>query len=158
MRKKIKLLVAAALALVVLAALTAAVGVWTVSGSGSGTAKALGSPTTVTINASTGTADLYPGFTQGDVYFTLTNTNPYGASFSSFSGASVTASSDPTNCPAANVTVSSSGSVAPAVTVGANTTSGQQSILNIVTMSGAAPNACQDVTFTIALTLSGVST
>ena len=49
---------------------------WSANGSGSGSAKAL-TAQSITVNVSTGTADLYPGFTNGDVFFTLTNPNPY---------------------------------------------------------------------------------
>src|SRR4051812_33108229 len=50
--------------------------VWTANGSGSGNAKAL-TAQTISVSASTGTADLYPGFTAGDVFFTVSNANPY---------------------------------------------------------------------------------
>jgi len=123
------------------------------SGTGSGNAKAL-SAVTVTVNASTGVADLYPGFAGGKVFFTLTNTNPYPVSFASMTSGTVT-SSDQTNCPASNVTVGTAGSLslpspptrrAPAVH--------QQRGFD----GSAAPDGCQGVVFTVALTLSGAQT
>jgi hypothetical protein len=154
MRKKI---LGLGVVLGVLAALGIAFAAWTATGTGSGRAKAL-SAQTLTVNASTGTADLYPGFTQGDLYFTVTNPNPYGVSFTSFTSGTVT-SSDPTNCPAANVTVTASGSITPAVAVSGNANpSPQKSIPDIVTMVSGAPDGCQGVQFDVVLTLTGVST
>src|SRR5437660_9891956 len=102
----------------VLAALGIAFAAWTASGTGSGRASAI-SAQALTVNASTGTADLYPGFTQGDLYFTVTNPNPYGVSLTNFTSGAVTPS-DPPNWPAANVTVTASGSVTPALAVSGN--------------------------------------
>jgi hypothetical protein len=144
----------------VLAALGIAFATWTATGSGSGNAKALGAPATVTVNASTGNADLYPGFTQGDLYFTLTNTNPYGITFTTadFSGVTIT-SSDELNCPASNVTMTSPSASGLSLHVNGNATSAQESIADKVTMALAAPDGCQNVVFTVSgITLSGAST
>ena len=146
---------------VVVVAVTAGVAVsggvawalWSSTATGSGNAKAL-SAVAVTVTASTGAADLYPGFTGGDVSFTVTNGNPYGITFTSMTPGTV-ASSDPTNCPASNVTV------APAtisLAVAANATAAAGSIPDVVTMAGAAPDGCQGVVFTIPLTLTGAQT
>ena len=124
---------------------------WSASGSGTGQAKAI-TAQTITVNASTGTADLYPGFTGGDLYFTLTNANPYAVTFTSMTAGTVT-SSDPTNCPAANATVSNASGLS--LNVAANSTSGQLSIANVVSMPGTAPDGCQGVTFSVSITLSG---
>jgi hypothetical protein len=127
---------------------------WNASGSGSGRAQAL-TAQSVTVNATTGSADLYPGFTLGDLFFTLTNPNPYPVTFTAMTAGAVT-SSDPAGCPATNVTVvDASGLTLP---VGANATSGTLSIADVVTMAGAAPDACQGDTFTVALTLTGSQT
>jgi len=128
---------------------------WTANGSGSGTAKAL-TAQTVTINADTGTADLYPG-SNGKVYFTLTNTNPYSITFDKLTAASVTSSSDEVNCPNTNLSINSAITLPLTVSlpVGANTTSAQESISNLVSLAHAAPNGCQGKTFTISLTLTG---
>ena len=124
---------------------------WAASGTGSGAANAV-TAQVVTVSAATGAADLYPGFTGGDVFFTVANTNPYSVRFTSMAVGTVT-SSDPVGCPSSSVTVASATGLTLAV--GANATSATQSIVDVVTMVAGAPDACQGVTFTIALTLSG---
>ncbi|MCB1002862.1 MAG: hypothetical protein KDB35_01630 [Acidimicrobiales bacterium] len=143
----------AALVIAITVLLTAglAVALWTADGTGSGNARAL-TAQTITVNATTGAADLYPGFTDGDVHFTLTNPNPYDVEFDSMTPGAIT-SSDPVNCPASNV--SAVGDTGLSLPVSANSTSGAQSIQDVVSMSAAAPDGCQGVTFTIALTLTG---
>lgn len=130
---------------------------WTSTGVGAGRASS-GSAVALTVNASTGTADLYPGFTQGDVYFTITNPNAYPVTFTTMTlGSAITNTvpADATACPPTNVTAT--GATGLSLTVGANTTSGQLSIANVVSMSAAAPDGCQDKTFEIPLTLTGAS-
>ncbi len=78
---------------------------WAASGSGSGEANAV-TAQVVTVSAATGAADLYPGFTGGDVFFTVTNPNPYSVLFSSMAVGTVT-SSDPVGCPSSSVSVAS---------------------------------------------------
>lgn len=128
-----------------------AMALWSASGSGSGNAKAL-STVSITVTAATGAADLYPGFTQGDVFFTSANTNPFPVTFTSMTSGTVT-SSDQTNCPASNVTVATASGLSLLVPAGATAQAG--SIANVVSMAAAAPDGCQGVVFTIALTLSG---
>ncbi len=142
---------AGVIALVVLLTAGLAIALWSSDGSGNGRAAAI-SAQTVTVNAATGAADLYPGNTQGDVHFTLTNDNPYPIRFTDMTPGAVT-SSDPTNCPASNVTVGSETDLT--LDVAANATSGAQSIADVVTMVSGAPDGCQGVTFTIALDLTG---
>lgn len=143
----------AAAAIVVTALLTAgvAVALWSANGTGSGNARAL-TAQTVTVNATTGAADLYPGFTGGDVHFTLTNANPYDITFDAMTPGAITSSS-PGTCPASNVSATSATGLA--LPVAANTTGGAQSIDGVVSMAAGAPDGCQGVTFTIALTLTG---
>ena len=147
-RNKVAALV---IALTVMLTAGLAVALWTANGTGSGNARAL-TAQTITVNATTGTADLYPGFTGGDVHFTLTNTNPYAVTFDSMTPGAIT-SSNPGSCPASNVSASSATGLS--LPVGANATSGAQSIANVVSMDSGAPDGCQGVTFTIALTLTG---
>jgi hypothetical protein len=145
-------LVIVAVCLVTLGGIAAAL--WSATGSGSGRARAT-TAQSVTVNATTGAADLYPGFTGGDLFFTLTNPNLYGVTFSSMSAGTVT-SSDPTNCPASNVTVGSATGLS--LPVGGSATSGTLSIADVVSMASAAPNGCQGVTFDVAVTLTGTQT
>jgi hypothetical protein len=133
------------------ATLGVAIAQWTSTGVGPGNAKAL-SAVSVTVTAATGAADLYPGFTQGRVFFTSANTNPYPVTFTSMVPGTIT-SSDPTSCPSSNVTVASASGLSLLVPAGATATPGN--IANVVTMVAAAPDGCQGVVFTIALTLSG---
>ena len=144
----------AAIALLGAGAVTAgglAFATWSADGSGSGTAKAL-TAQTVTVAATTGAADLYPGFSDGDVHFTLSNTNPYPITFTSMSAGTIT-SSDPTNCPSTHVTVDNATGLS--VAVAANGSNVARSIADVVNMASGAPDGCQGVTFTIALTLTG---
>ena len=124
---------------------------WSAGGTGPGQAKAL-TAQSITVTAATATADLYPGFTAGDVFFTLTNPNPYAVTMTSMTPGTVT-SSNPGTCPASNVTVAAASGLSLAV--GANATSSTLSIVDVVSMAIAAPDGCQGVTFTVALTLSG---
>ena len=124
---------------------------WAASGNGSGEANAV-TAQIVTVSAATGAADLYPGFTGGDVFFTVTNTNPYSVTFSSMAVGIVT-SSDPIGCPSTSVSVASATGLN--LVVAGNATSATQSIVDVVTMVAGAPDACQGATFTIALTLAG---
>ena len=124
---------------------------WTSSGVGSGNAKAL-SAVSITVTANTSTPDLFPGFTQGKVAFTSANTNPYPVTFTSMTPGVIT-SSDPTNCPATNVSVASASGLSLLVPAGATAQAG--SIGNVVSMVAGAPDGCQGVVFTVALTLTG---
>jgi hypothetical protein len=125
---------------------------WTATGAGSGTARAATAVVSV-VTGRNGTPDLYPGFTDGDVSFTVTNPNPYPVRYTSASFGTVT-SSDPTNCPSANVTTDASVS-GLTIDVPAGSTGTDASIPDVVNMSSSAPNACQGVNFTITLSLSG---
>jgi hypothetical protein len=124
---------------------------WTANGAGSGQAKAL-TAQTLTVNAGTGAADLYPGFTAGDMYFTVNNTNPYPVTMTAMSPGTIT-SSDPTNCPATNVSAIPKSGLS--LSVPASSTSGQLSIADVVSMQASAPDGCQGVTFNIVVTLTG---
>lgn len=124
---------------------------WTANGSGYSQSKASTAQMLV-VTATTGAADLYPGFTGGRGYFTLTNPNPYPVTFTSMTAGTVT-SSDPLGCPSSNVTAAdATGLSLPAA---ANATSTTESIANVVTMVAGAPDACQGIIFKISLTLTG---
>jgi hypothetical protein len=128
-----------------------AAALWSAGGSGPSQAKAV-TAQTLTVTAATGAADLYPGFTGGDVFFTVTNANPYPVTFASMTAGAVT-SSNAGGCPSSNVSVANASGLSLAVA--ANATSATLSIVDVVTMVAGAPDACQGVTFTIALTLTG---
>jgi hypothetical protein len=151
MSRRKKLVIAlAGVAVLVLGGIAYAL--WTANGTGSGSAKAR-TAATITLTASASpTADLYPGFAGGNIYFTATNSNPYDVTFDSFTVGTIV-SSDPTNCPASNVTVDDSGAID--VAAGANTTDVAEEIDGVVSMDSGAPDGCQGVTFTIPLALTG---
>ena len=123
---------------------------WTTTGSGSGRAKSL-SNVNLTVSARTGAADLYPGFNNGDLYFTVNNPNPYDVTFTSATFGAVT-SSDTTACPSANVTVDAS-VTGLGLTVPAGSAGTDLKIDDVVNMLATAPNGCQDKTFDIVVTL-----
>lgn len=129
-----------------------ALATWTATGTGDGRAKARTAAASV-VTARTGAADLYPGFADGDVYFTVTNPNPYAVRFTSATFGTVT-SSAPLLCPATNVTVDASAS-GLAIDVPANSAGTDSSIADVVAMASAADDNCQGVEFTIQVTLSG---
>lgn len=128
-----------------------AVAAWTANGTGDTQARSL-SAQELTVSARSGTADLYPGFVNGDVFFSVNNTNPYPVTFTSASFGTVT-SSDLVNCPSSNVTVDATAS-GLSLSVPANG-SADLSIADVVTMIAAAPDGCQNKSFLIAATLSG---
>lgn len=129
----------------------AAFAAWSASGTGPGQARAL-TAQSITVSSATATADLYPGFTGGDVSFSLTNPNPYPVTLTAMTAGTVT-SSDPTACPASNITVSPATGLSLAV--GAADTASGQTIADVVSMASTAPDGCQGVTFTISLSLTG---
>lgn len=130
---------------------SAAMAQWTTSGTGTSEAKSL-TAVVLTVTARTATADLYPGFVDGDVYFTVANTNPYPVSLTSASFNGVT-SSDTTACPSANVTVDATKTgLTLAVPAGGTAL---LTIADVVNMLTTAPDGCQSKAFTIGLTLTG---
>ena len=128
---------------------------WSASGSGNASDKALTAQTLTITAAATPTADLYPG-ASGALQFTVTNANPYPVSLTSMTAGTIT-SGDPTNCPSTNITVSGGTLVTP-IAVPAAGTSAAISVPSKVLMAAAAPDGCQGVTFTIAITLTGAQT
>lgn len=129
------------------------------SSTGSGTGQTVvGSPVSVTVTAVSGPADLLPGGT-GALSFTLHNPNPFGATFTQVATVGTPVSNNTVACPSSNVSIAQTLPYAfsPAVTVSAGGTSGTESIANLVQLAANAPSACQGVTFTVILTLSGTS-
>ena len=126
---------------------------WTAGGAGTGTARAI-TATLATVSGRDGVADLYPGFSDGDVSFTVTNANPYPVRFTSATFGPV-ASANPAACPSANVTVDPSVS-GLSIDVPANTTTAINATLaDVVNMVSSAPDGCQGVSFSVTVTLSG---
>ena len=112
----------------------------------------------LTVNAVNGTADLFPGTTQGDVFFTVTNPNPYPVVFTAMAPEGPitnTVAADSSACPPSNVTLASASGLS--LRVEANSTSATMTIPNVVSMALAAPDGCQGKTFEIPMTLTGAS-
>jgi hypothetical protein len=153
-RSRTFLVGATALALALVLSSGGAYAYFTSHGSGTGHATA-GTPLSVTVTATSGTADLLPGAAAGKVYFTLTNPDSPGASFNKVTAVSPTSTSS-VSCPVSNISFPSLPyTFSPPATVGANTTSGTEFIAGFVMLAANAPNACQGVTFTVSLTLAG---
>jgi hypothetical protein len=148
LKRKVAMVVAGVVAV---AAAGTAYALWSATGSGPGRAQAL-TAQSITVTAATGAADLFPGFSDGDVHFTLTNPNPYPVTFTSMTAGTIT-SSNQAACAASLLTVDPASGLALAV--GAGQTTGNQSIADVVTLDATAPDGCQGVSFTIQLTLSG---
>ncbi|HEY3671330.1 MAG TPA: hypothetical protein VGN51_10385 [Acidimicrobiia bacterium] len=152
MSKRKKLFVAlASVAVLVLGGIAYAA--WTADGSGTGKAHARDA-IVVGVNAATGTADLYPGVTDGDIHFTLDNDNPYAVTFTGFTAGMIT-SSAPVACPASLVTVDDTSPISVPVAVAAGASGSAGEIDGVVSLDHAALDGCQGVTFDIDLTLTG---
>jgi hypothetical protein len=149
--KRRKLVIGGCIAVAAIGGGAVAYAEWSNTASGTGRARA-----TTTVQASVdpvdGTPDLYPGFTQGDVFFRIQNPNGFPITYTDMTPGTIT-SSDPAACPASNITVAPKAGLSLASPTG---TSGTLSITDVVAMAQTAPNGCQGVSFGIALTLSGL--
>jgi hypothetical protein len=146
-------------ALAVLVSAGVAFGLWSAQGTGSGRAQATtavtATVTPVDCTPSPACADLYPGFADGDLYFTITNANPYDITFTDMSAGAITVDAGhAAACPASSISVDSPVSGLSLVAPAASTTA-QLSIDDVVTMILAAPDGCQGASFDVVLTLTG---
>jgi hypothetical protein len=123
---------------------------WTATVDGYGEAKAT-SAQSLTVEAASGTADLYPGFAGGDVHFEITNPNPYPVTYTQMTVNSVTTNN--TDCPPGSIVVTSPASFSLRVATSADPV--PESIDDVVEMLFGAPDECQGATYTISLTLTG---
>ncbi len=143
--------------LVVVAGSVVAYALWAGTGTGQGRARAT-TAVAATISpvdcaAEPGCIDLYPGYTEGDVYFTITNPNPYDITFTDMTPGAITVLPGNPGCPADSISVAPATGLA--LVAPANSTTGELSILNVVSMALTAPDGCQGASFDIELTLTG---
>jgi hypothetical protein len=151
-------LVGAAVTLIVLGAVALVYAAWTASGTGNGYAKA-GTAVDLTTSVATATASLYPG-TDGNVKITINNPNPYPVRVTDITGnGAITASGGIGTCTTTGVTYTAQHSLTidvAAKTGGVDGTT-TTTLANAAHMDNTSDNGCQSATFTIPVTLAGVS-
>lgn len=130
---------------------------WSAGGSGSGTALAVVAQP-VTVNAvalSSSAASLFPGGPAGNVYFSVTNPNPYPIKITSITWGTPT-SANPTACSNAMISVDSGAPTSGFnLTIGANGTSTVSQINSVLDLSANAPDGCEGNEFLVPITVSG---
>jgi hypothetical protein len=137
-------------AAVVVVGATSAAAYWKASGSGSGTAKT-GTGAAISFTT-TGTVPLlYPTGTF-DLALTVTRNATKTITIQTLTPGTVVSAS-PSTCPASWVTVATKTGLSLAVANGSGTAN--VTVPAVVSMGAAAPTACQGVSFTIPITLTG---
>jgi hypothetical protein len=132
-----------------------AIAAWTATGSGNGYAKAK-SAVALTTNAVVPAATLYPG-ASGQAEITIVNPNPYQVTVQSITG-SGTITSDQVGCDSTNDVVAFVNQTGLSDIVPGNSVPTHFVLaVGSVTMGSATVDACQGATFTIPVTMAGVS-
>ncbi len=126
---------------------------WTATGGGSGYTQATTAQALTTVDVSANTADqLYPGG-DGDVILRISNPNPYGVDVTSITGSGAILSGIAA-CDASNGVTFTNQSGTWHVNAGSTT---DVTLTNAAHMSNASVDACQGATFTVPVSLSGLS-
>ena len=151
--------IAASMTLVVMVAVGFVYAAWTTNGSGSGYAKAGTSQALTTVDATANTtATLYPGVTNGTVYLTIHNPNPYAVTVTGVAlngtDADIAADTGHSGCTTTGVSFTDKTGLSISVPASSNA---DATVTNAVSMSNASLNACQGAVFTIPVTLTGAS-
>lgn len=130
---------------------------WTASGSGTGSAVAY-TAQTVTINAvalSSSAVSLFPGGPAGNVYFTVTNPNPYPVKITNIVWGTPT-SNNPTACANSVISLDSGAPTSGfSQQVAANATSTAIQVNGVLDLSSAATDGCQGNSFSVPITVTG---
>jgi hypothetical protein len=141
----------------VLAGSGVAFATWMVTGSGTGSALA-NTAQTVTLNAvalSSSSASLFPGGPAGNVYFTVTNPNPYSVKITSVAwGTPVSA--NPSSCASSLISVDAAApTTGLSLTIPAGGTSPAVQVNGVLDLSASATDTCQGNLFNVPITASG---
>jgi hypothetical protein len=136
-----------------------AVFAWSASGSGSGTVQDT-TATPISVTATTGAADMYPGGPAGAVHFTLGNPNPYAVNLTSVSFTNPTVASAPNAtstqpCPASVVTLDPARPNSVNLTLAAQAANVAETVTGVLDLDPNAGDGCQGATFAVQLTLGG---
>jgi hypothetical protein len=153
-----KILIGGALATGVMLASGVAFASWSASGSGTGSALAY-TAQTVTVNEvalTSSAASLFPGGPAGNVYFTVTNPNPYPIKITSIAwGTPVSA--NPSACSSSQISVDANAPTSGfSLQLPANGTSPPVQVNAVLDLSASATDTCQGNTFNVPITATGV--
>jgi hypothetical protein len=123
------------------------------SGDTDGYAKATNAQAVTDLDASgSTTADLYPGFTNGDLVFAVHNPNPYKVQVTSVTRTGAAAiTSDTAGCSGSNISIHDLSTQFQQFDVNGNSDSSDQTVQNVVSMGDNPADECQGATFTIPL-------
>ncbi len=134
-----------------------ALATWSASGSGTGSALAY-TAQPVTVNAvalTSSAASLFPGGPAGNVYFTVTNPNPYPIKITNIAwGTPVSA--NPAACSSSVISVDPSAPTGGlSLAIAASGTSGLTQVNAVLDLSSSALDTCQGNVFNVPVTVTG---
>jgi len=140
-----------------LLAASVATAAWLATGTGTGAAKAI-SAQGLTVTNATATADLYPGFTNGDLFLTIQNDNPYQVTVTTIVPKPATAvTSTNGTCDTNGNAVSIDASTTVSIVVAGNGGTTTTTVPDIVNMGAGSDTNCQGATFSIPVNVTGTS-
>ncbi|BCJ44223.1 hypothetical protein GCM10010168_10360 [Actinoplanes ianthinogenes] len=153
MRKSVKNAVVVGAVLAVTTGAGAAYAAWSATGTGTAAAKAT-TAQALTTESVTVDGDLFPG-ADGDAKLTIHNPNSYPVKVTTVTGSTVTVDSGhAASCAASNITFANQTGLALTLAKGESKTF---TLAKSVHMIADAEDGCQGATFTVAVSLSGVS-